>query len=467
MKFEVAKNLDPSIGTFMYNMLLEQMVASGKYTVVDWEEIDRVLKYVSEFQPNISEAEARKKAIDQLEFEKMYLGSIMKIGSKYHVTVKIVNLDLTVEKVEKGSTKSEDGLEEVINDLASKLLGSPEEVVKRKKVILYSQPPPKKKSRLYVKTDPTDARVRILNIKPLYKEGIELSPGSYHIEVSRAGYLTEKRWIRVKEGKDAELGIQLAEVPPAVAPKRIKVSEPRREPVIQAAEIWREPITGMEFVWVPGGCYQMGCGSWTEGCDTDEYPVHEVCVDGFWIGKYEVTQGQWQQLMGSNPSYFPKGDQYPVEKVSWNDVQTFIYELNRRENGDYRFRLPTEAEWEYACVSGGKPEKYSGGQNEYEVAWFKGNSEATTHPVGRREPNGLGIHDMSGNVWEWCEDIFDENAYGNHQRRNPVNGAGETKRVNRGGSWYDQPRFVRCSVRGYLLPDFRYGNLGFRLVRNR
>ncbi len=108
---------------------------------------------------------------------------------------------------------------------------------------------------------------------------------------------------------------------------------------------WVDPVTGMKFAWVPKGCYQMGCGNWTSDCSSDEKPVHDVCLDGFWIGKYEVTQDQWEKVMGNNPSYFKKGRDYPVEKVSWDDVQQFIAKLNSKSSG-VSFRLPTEAEWE-------------------------------------------------------------------------------------------------------------------------
>jgi len=142
-----------------------------------------------------------------------------------------------------------------------------------------------------------------------------------------------------------------------------------------------DPVTGMEFVWVPNGCFQMGSSSGEKGRDSDEGPVHRVCVDGFWIGKYEVTQGQWQKVMGNNPSYFKKGSNYPVEQVSWDDCQSFIKKLNRQSRKT--FRLPTEAEWEYAARGGRSGEKYAGGNDVDRVAWYSGNSGGSTHPVGR------------------------------------------------------------------------------------
>jgi len=137
----------------------------------------------------------------------------------------------------------------------------------------------------------------------------------------------------------------------------------------------------------------------------DEKPSHKVCVNDFYLGIYEVTQGQWEKVMGNNPSSFKKGNNYPVERVSWEDVQQFIHRLNSQTGRKYR--LPTEAEWEYAARSGGKQEKYAGTNQEGELkeyAWFTANSDFQTHPVGQKRPNGLGIYDMIGNVSEWCAD---------------------------------------------------------------
>jgi formylglycine-generating enzyme required for sulfatase activity len=193
----------------------------------------------------------------------------------------------------------------------------------------------------------------------------------------------------------------------------------------------------------------------------DERPVHEVCLDGFWIGKYEVTQGQWQQIMDSNPSHFLSGDDFPVEQVSWKDAKQFISRLN--EQTGQRFGLPTEAQWEYAARSGGREEKYAGGNEVSKVAWYDGNSGGKTHRVGTKSPNGLGIFDMSGNVWEWCEDVFDRNAYSRHVRHNPVFTLGGFTRVLRGGSRGNNSRGIRAANRGSNSIDYRSLDLGFRI----
>ena len=224
-----------------------------------------------------------------------------------------------------------------------------------------------------------------------------------------------------------------------------------------------DPVTGMEFVWVPGGCFQMGCGSWAGNCGKDEKPVHEVCVGGFLIGKYEVTQSQWQKVMRRNPSCFKNGDDYPVEDVSWNDAQKFIRKLSALNNNKYQFRLPTEAEWEYACRSGGKPETYSGGSLIDHVAWYSENSGGRTHRVGTKAPNGLGLHDMSGNVWEWCQD-WDGHYPSGHvtDPKGPSSGSG---RVVRGGSWRYYAEICRSAYRFSYSPGGSGLSLGLRLSR--
>ena len=226
-----------------------------------------------------------------------------------------------------------------------------------------------------------------------------------------------------------------------------------------AGVIWKEPVTGMEFVWVPGGEFMMG----SNDGDSDEKPVHKVRLDGFWMGKYEVTQGQWEQIMGNNPSSFKKGNDFPVECVFWNDARDFIEKLKSRTG--YTFFLPSEAQWEYAARSGGKNRKYSGGDDVDRFAWYDSNSGFSTHKVGTKAPNDLGIYDMSGNVWEWCEDIYAGDAYNKHSLNGPVYEQGGALRVSRGGSWCSSPANVRCTNRDWFTMDRRDYNLGFRLLR--
>ena len=224
---------------------------------------------------------------------------------------------------------------------------------------------------------------------------------------------------------------------------------------------FKDKSTGMEFVFVKGGCYQMGDAF--GGDKPEERPVHKVCVGNFHIGKYEVTQGQWQQVMGDNPSVFKKcGPDCPVENVSWNDAQEFIRRLNM--GSSMKYRLPTEAEWEYAARSGGKKEKVAGGGKLDEVGWHAGNSGGTTHAVGKKKPNGLGLYDMSGNVFEWCSDWFGERYYAESTQQKPQGPEIGLERVSRGGSYEDDPESLRTVNRNWQGADFRNGNFGLRLV---
>lgn len=229
---------------------------------------------------------------------------------------------------------------------------------------------------------------------------------------------------------------------------------------LTAGQNFTDSVTGMELVWIPGGCFQMGSNSG----DSDEKPVHKVCVDGFWIGRYEVTQGQWQKIMGSNPSYFKRGSNYPVEEVSWNDCQEFIKKLNRQSGKN--FHLPTEAEWEYAARGGRAGEKYSGGNYVGRVANYAGviKLKRLTHTVGGKAANGFGLYDMSGNVWEWCADWYGSSHYNNSPVQNPQGPNTGSYRVNRGGSWNSRPRHARSANRGRDGPGDRSWYLGFRLV---
>ncbi|MCX5809826.1 MAG: formylglycine-generating enzyme family protein [Proteobacteria bacterium] len=224
---------------------------------------------------------------------------------------------------------------------------------------------------------------------------------------------------------------------------------------------WELLAGGMELVFVKGGCYDMG-DTFGDSVGSEKL-VHNVCVSDFYMGKYEVTQGQWKVVMGNNPSHFSScGDTCPVENVSWKDSQEFIRKLNSRTGKSYR--LPTEAEWEYAARSGGKKEKYAGTSSDSDLgsyAWYKSNS---AHPVGQKQPNSLGLYDMSGNVWEWCQDWYDKYYYSSSIMDNPQGPSSGSYRVLRGGSWGDNPRGVRASIRSDGDPLGRNNYDGFRVV---
>ena len=223
-------------------------------------------------------------------------------------------------------------------------------------------------------------------------------------------------------------------------------------------------VNGVSFdmVYVEGGSFDMGAtleqGS---GAGSDEKPVHRVTLIDYYIGKCEVTQELWKAVMGSNPSNF-KGAQNPVERVSWNDSQEFVSRLNSLTG--MTFRIPTEAEWEYAARGGNKSShyKYSGSDNIYDVAWYDNNSGSWYHAVGTKTANELGIYDMSGNVSEWCSDWY--GGYSTGAQTNPQGPSSGSRRVLRGGSWDDYASCCRVSYRDYYGPDLSDYFNGLRLV---
>ena len=218
----------------------------------------------------------------------------------------------------------------------------------------------------------------------------------------------------------------------------------------------------IDMVKVEAGTFMMGATSEMQKPYNDEKPVHQVTLtNNYYMGKYEVTQSLWQAVMGSNPSKF-KGDDLPVERVSWNDCREFISKLNGLTGK--KFRLPTEAEWEYAARGGKKSRgyQYSGSSNISDVAWYVDNSGLKTHPVGTKQANELGIYDMTGNVWEWCQDWY--GSYVSSSQTNPTGDVSGPRRVGRGGSWYYNDRFCRSSFRYRDALGRRNGDLGLRLV---
>lgn len=222
-------------------------------------------------------------------------------------------------------------------------------------------------------------------------------------------------------------------------------------------------VNGVQYcmIKVEGGTFTMGATS-EQGSDAWDYekPTHQVTLSTYYIGRTEVTQALWEAVMGSNPSRF-KGKKLPVENVSYDDCKQFIEKLNVMTGQD--FRLPTEAEWEFAARGGNQSHgyKYSGSNYLDDVAWFRKNSGSETNTVATKRPNELGIYDMSGNVYEWCSDSYAK--YTSSPQTNPRGGSG-SYRVYRGGSWYCGARYCRVSYRYYYSPDYRDTGFGLRLV---
>jgi len=268
---------------------------------------------------------------------------------------------------------------------------------------------------------------------------VSLSPGKHRVEVKKRGYLSYDKTFLFKGGKAYT----------------IKAALRQKQ---ESTGMWTEPVTGMKFRKIPGGSFLMGSPSSEEDRDNDE-TQHTVRVGEFWLGETEVTQAQWQAVMGSNPSRF-RGSDLPVEKVSWNDIQEFIKRLNGRTGK--RFRLPTEAEWEYACREGGRKVRYCNGKDKASKSEINyGGRE--TEPVASFAPNSLGLYDMSGNVAEWTCSASTESYYGIEN----LCVASAHKYSLRGGSWINVfPGGVRAASRYFNFPAYRSSLIGFRLARD-
>lgn len=215
--------------------------------------------------------------------------------------------------------------------------------------------------------------------------------------------------------------------------------------------VFNDPVTGTKFIYISGGCFLMGCHNAATNCNKNETPLHRECLDGFWIGQFEVTQYLWNKIMGSNPSRFSNDLSRPIENVSFDEIQTFINLL--KVQGKQKFSLPTEAQWEYACRNRGKKNNFPWGNEAHRPhancgTCDSGSFYGETAPVGSFPPNDLGLYDMGGNVKEWCQDIYNKG----------------TSRVVRGGAFTDNTSNLRCSGRNGFLPGIKSDYIGFRLV---
>ena len=325
---------------------------------------------------------------------------------------------------------------------------------------------------LTIKYMPTNATVLVDNKMVKGTNGVAqttLPVGQHSYIVFCDGYDSEEGAVKLKASTPSNLQITLSKE--AVATQQNIVSQPAvaQQPIVQAPIANSDNITipvkdgiSIDMVRVEAGTFTMGATAEMKNPEFYEKPTHRVTLtNDYYIGKYEVTQALWQTVMGNNPSEF-KGDNLPVEQVSWNDCQEFISKLNRITGK--MFRLPTEAEWEYAARGGNKSRgyQYSGSSNLSDVAWYRGKSGIVTHAVGTKQPNELGVYDMSGNVQEWCQDRY--GAYSSSSQVNPTGANSGSYRVYRGGSWFNGARGYRSSCRGINTPDYRIYGLGLRLV---
>ena len=248
---------------------------------------------------------------------------------------------------------------------------------------------------------------------------------------------------------------------PQPTPKPTRKPTPRRQTASYSNHVLRVDNVAYNMKRVEGGTFTMGATAEMSEPYSHEKPTHQVTLSSYAIGETEVTQALWQAVMGNNPSNF-KGDDLPVENVSWYDCQTFINKLNNLTG--QRFRLPTEAEWEFAARGGNRSNhtQYSGSSRLDDVAWYGGNSGRKTHPVKTKRTNELGIYDMAGNVWEWCQDRY--GSYSSSSQSNPTGPDSGLGRVVRGGGWCNTAGSCRSSIRFGNSPGYRNGSLGLRLA---
>ena len=289
--------------------------------------------------------------------------------------------------------------------------------------------------------------------------------GNHQVEVRKDGYATDRKSVSISEGQTASITGTLASNAVASSSSNTLGYSSASSSMSSGSNTISIPVKNgisIDMVKVEAGTFMMGATSEMKDPYDNEKPVHQVTLtNDYYMGMYEVPQALWEAVMGSNPSEY-KGDNLPVEMVSWNDCQEFISKLNSLTGR--KFRLPTEAEWEYAARGGKRSRgyQYSGNSNISDVAWYDGNSGSKPHPVGTKQANELGIYDMSGNVYEWCSDWY--GSYSSSSQTNPTGADSGSGRVVRGGSWYDFAWGCRLSYRGSITPFYRGNDLGLRLA---
>jgi len=279
-------------------------------------------------------------------------------------------------------------------------------------------------------------------------------------QTEKAGWLGRLLSIAREKAVDAfGLRASLAELVGELQATELRQESGRTGDVKPQVEVYLAPL-GIEFVSVPAGEFTMG----SSGGMSDEQPPHRVVIsEPFQMSRNQVTQGQWKALMGSNPSYFNTNESLPVESVSWHDAQQFVARANAELNDGCSYRLPTEAEWEFACRAGTEGD-YAGSLQD--MAWYGANSGGKTHPVGQKKPNVWGLHDMHGNLWEWVEDWYGSRYYLKSATTDPQGPPSGTYRVIRGGAWIIGSNCCRSSHRDGRWPGNRSYYVGFRLVRS-
>lgn len=452
------------------------------YTMVERTQIDKVIEEQGFQRSKMTQAQMVRVG-EILNVSKIVVGDINVVMGQYNVDARVINVETGTISETEGATFATSSyrtnMQSIATKLAAKIAITPGAPVKPAP---SSNTASKRRSEVktiygYLKVFPEELgmfqaeptsviaqinkqamhgynnwRIPTNEELSLMKANNYIGSGEYMTRENRKGIV-----LLVSDGDDYETTVQAEE-------QKREQERQEQERIAEEERKKKEPktytVNGVSFKMIPvaGGTFQMGS---TTG-DSDEQPVHQVTLSSFSIGETEVTQELWQAVMGSNPSSF-RGSKLPVENVSWNDCQTFITKLNQLTG--MTFRLPTEAEWEYAARGGNKCKgyTYSGSNTIDNVAWYDNNSSNKTHEVAMNNPNELGIYDMSGNVLEWCQDLYD--SYGSRSQTNPKGPASGSDRVMRGGSWYGNATLCRVANRNSRAPTNTIDDFGLRLAQ--
>ncbi len=453
------KGIDQEEAILLTDILSVEIHRSGKFTILNRDDMKAILDE-KEFEAVMGcdkDNICLLQNVEKLAVNKIIAGNIGKLGGKYLISIRMINEDGENELMEKETCDCAiSDLDKTMEKVAYNFLKYMGGYAAQEGSIIVESKPKGAKIYLdgdYIGTTPDSIR--------------RIVPGTYKIEVKMDGYKVWTKSVDVKSSEEIRILAKFEQ---------------------DKSESYTDLVTGIEFVFVKGGCFNMG-DTFGDGESYEsaygkmgEAPIHEVCVDDFYIGKYEVTQEQWENIMGNNPSKFKNGSNFPVEMVSWDDVQDFLIRLFIITEQNYR--LPTEAEWEYAARSGGKREKFAGFSNENELYRYanfcdtncgygdeyhqrtesQNDGYGDSSPIGNYKPNGLGIYDMIGNVWEWCSDWYGMDYYKNSPRNNPKGASSGSSRVIRGGGWDFGPWYARTSYRDSIEPDVRDPVIGFRIA---
>ena len=481
--------VDKALAEALSVIIRDTLHSFGEYQVMSAEDIQQVASREQLMQAIGSDDAAGQFLVDfgrKLDSRFMVAGDVSKIGSTYTISLRMLDTKGegagVIKRVSENCKCEQDALIIAVQDVAAKLAGKPTVSAKKaeeEKKLVEERRKAAELEKQRVAELAENHRIAeeqkqklAAEIEKLKKEKeveaennrlAEEKRKATELEKQRVEELAEER--RIAEEQKQKLTAEVERL------KKEKETPMTATPRLTdgyatlPSKTYTDPTIGMEFVLVPGGCFQMG-DPFGDG-NSNEKPVHEICVDSFYMGKYEVTQGEYQSITSSNPSEFEGGifgdsKRHPAEKVSWNDTQNFIRLLNGKTGNKYR--LPTEAEWEYTARSGGKNEKYSGSNDLDAVALDRKKSGKSTHPVGQKQPNGFGLYDMTGNVYEWCGDMYDDRYYSNSLKSNPEGPLYGSSRVIRGGGWNGNPGLMRTTFRRGKDPNFSNNDIGFRLA---